>query len=57
MPVWLRNTTFKFIEGSIKEENDANNKSNTGTTTNLDWSNPDKAKVNLPSYVTKASKK
>lgn len=51
MPIWLRNATFKFIQDSINQENEAQNKaynqaSNRGSTnTNLDWANPDKSKL------------
>ena len=48
MPIWLRNITFKFIQDSIKQENDAQNKAYSGnkgnTNTTLDWANPDKSK-------------
>ena len=45
MPVWLRNITFKFIQDSINQENEANKKSsNSGgsNNTNLDWVPPQK---------------
>lgn len=60
MPVWLRNATYKFIEESIDQENKANEKaikSSDSSQVNLDWSNPDKTKVNLPSHISRASKK
>lgn len=50
MPIWLRNTTFKFIQDSIDQENknkqEAYNKAagKNGKTT-LDWANPDKSKL------------
>lgn len=60
MPVWLRNATFKFIEDSIAQENDATKKAygdTNSSNTTLDWANPDKSKINLPSHLSKASKK
>jgi hypothetical protein len=48
MPIWLRNITYKFIQDSINQENEANSKasgkSNSSNTT-LDWVNPDKSKL------------
>ena len=52
MPIWLRNTTFKFIQDSINQQNEAEKKayesSNGGQSTvntNFDWANPDKSKL------------
>jgi len=65
-PIWLRRATINFINKSIETRNKAEEKAyndstsktgKTSTTTNLDWGNPDKSKVNVPNYVTKASKK
>ena len=64
MPIWLRNATFRFVEGSIDQENESYKKASNGTSssngtsnTNLDWANPDKSQINLPSHITKASKR
>jgi hypothetical protein len=59
MPIWLRNTTFKFISDSIDEENKAKNKNynNNSGTTQLDWANPEASKNYIPDYYPKASKK
>ena len=60
MPIWLRNITYKFIQDSISQENEAQNKAlkkGGGSTTNLDWANPDKSKITSPGYISKASKK
>ena len=50
MPIWLRNTTFKFIQDSIDQENkaqqEAHNKAlGKNGKTSLDWANPDKSKL------------
>lgn len=52
MPIWLRNITFKFIQDSINQENEANKKEYDKITpgggaknTNLDWAKPDKSKL------------
>jgi hypothetical protein len=59
MPIWLRNTTYKFISDSIDEENKARNKNynNNSGTTQLDWANPEAAKVQIPDHYSKASKR
>ena len=50
MPIWLRNITFRFIQDSINQENDAKQEAHnkalgkSGKTT-LDWVNPDKSKL------------
>lgn len=47
MPLWLRKTTFKFIQDSINQKNDAEKKSHEGSNggnTNLDWANPNRSK-------------
>ena len=48
MPLWLRNITYKFIQDSISQKNDAEKKayegSGSGGNTNLDWANPDRSK-------------
>ncbi len=49
MPLWLRNITFKFIQDSINQRNEAERKAYEGsegnTNTNLDWANPDRSKL------------
>jgi hypothetical protein len=61
MPIWLRNLTYKLIaEQKEKENNIHNNKS--GDKNKIDFNKPKEAqqsynKINVPSYVTKASKK
>lgn len=59
MPIWLRNITFRFIESSLEQESEARNQSSGAgsSTTNLDWANPDRSKVNVPPAVARASKK
>lgn len=58
MPVWLRNVTYKFIADSIDNENKANDEYNQDSTSSkIDFSDPDKAKVTLPSHYIGASKK
>jgi hypothetical protein len=58
MPVWLRNTTYNFIANSIDKENKANEEANQDPSSNrIDFSNPDQAKVTLPSHYVGASKK
>ena len=60
MPIWLRNTTYKFISDSISEENKAKNKAYNGYTsgtTQLDWANPEAAKIQIPDHYSKASKR
>lgn len=46
MPLWLRNITFKFIQDSINQKNEAERKAHEGSggNTNLDWANPDRSK-------------
>jgi hypothetical protein len=58
MPVWLRNTTYNFIANSIEKENKAQEESNqSSTSSKIDFSNPNQAKVTLPSHYVGASKK
>ena len=58
MPVWLRNTTYNFIANSIEKENKAQEESNqSSTSSKIDFSNPNQAKVTLPSHYLGASKK
>lgn len=66
MPIWLRRATFNFINQSITAENEANEKSAGGSSsnsTNLDWANPNKNlipnsnKSTTPLYNSKAAKK
>lgn len=50
MPIWLRNTTFKFIQDSIDQENKAQQEAYSKSSgkngkTTLDWANPDKSKL------------
>ena len=49
MPLWLRNITFKFIQDSINQRNEAEKKAYEGSkgnnNTNLDWANPDRSKL------------
>ena len=48
MPIWLRNITYKFIQDSINQENEANSKAagkSNSSNTNLDWVNPDRSKL------------
>ena len=49
MPIWLRNITYKFIQDSINQKNEAEKKANeesgSGGNTNLDWVNPDRSKL------------
>lgn len=52
MPIWLRYTTFKFIQESIDSENEAQKKAAEKITpgggssnTNLDWAKPDRSKL------------
>lgn len=52
MPIWLRNTTFNFINESIKRQNDAEQEAikkaqgkGAPNVTNFDWANPDKSKL------------
>ncbi len=50
MPIWLRKITFKFIQDSINQENEAKQEAHNkalgknGKTT-LDWANPDRSKL------------
>jgi len=59
MPIWLRKFTFNSINKYFQDQNEAQEKSQN----DIDLSNPDKgklperSKVPIPSYVTKASKK
>jgi hypothetical protein len=59
MPIWLRNTTYKFISDSIDTEQKIQNKTfnNSGNNLNFDISNPEVAKAKLPNQYIKASKK
>lgn len=58
MPVWLRKVTYNLIADSIERENKANDEANQDSTSNrIDFSNPDQAKVTLPSHYVGASKK
>lgn len=52
MPIWLRNTTFNFINESIKRQNDAEQEAvskaqgkGAPNVTNFDWAKPDKSKL------------
>lgn len=71
-PIWLRKVTHQFISEYIDTENNAkngNSTSNGSSNTDIDWVNPDKSKfkspnktsdsskINLPSYISKVSKK
>ena len=59
MPIWLRNFTFNSINKFYKDQEE--NRENGGN--DIDLANPDKSqlpersKVPVPSYITKASKK
>jgi hypothetical protein len=59
MPIWLRKFTFNSINKHFQDQNEAQEKSQN----DIDLANPDKgklperSKVPIPSYVTKASKK
>jgi hypothetical protein len=52
MPIWLRNISFRFIQESINQEHEAQQKEYGKITpgggaknTNLDWANPDRSKL------------
>lgn len=52
MPIWLRNTTFNFINESIKRQSDAEKEAvsksqgkGAPNVTNFDWAKPDKSKL------------
>lgn len=52
MPIWLRNITFKFIQDSITQQNEAEKKAYESTqggkntvNTNFDWAKPNKSKL------------
>lgn len=59
MPIWLRNFTFNSINRYYEDQREAQEKGQN----DIDLANPDKSqlpersKVPVPSYVTKASKK
>ena len=59
MPIWLRNFTFNSIKRHFEDQKESQEKSKN----DIDLANPDKSqlpersKVPVPSYVTKASKK
>ena len=61
MPIWLRNLTYKLIAEQKENEREAHNKKyDSGN--KIDFNKPKEAKqsfnkVDVPSYVTKASKK
>jgi hypothetical protein len=58
MPVWLRNTTHNFIANSYEQEAKMQKEASKGSSTQqIDFSNPNQAKVNLPSHYVGASKK
>lgn len=61
MPIWLRNLTYKLIAEQKEKEREAHNKKfDKGN--KIDFNKPKEAKqsynkIDVPSYVTKASKK
>jgi hypothetical protein len=61
MPIWLRNLTYKLIAEQKERESESYNK-NLDSGNKIDFNKPKEAKqsykkVDVPSYVTKASKK
>ena len=63
MPIWLRNLTHNYIADQKQKESEAYNKSYSDKNNKkIDLNKPEEAKqsynkINVPSYVTKASKK
>ena len=62
MPIWLRNLTYKFISEQRQKENESYTKNTSDKGKKIDFNNIKEAKqaynkVDVPSYVTKASKK
>ena len=58
MPLWLRMATYNFIAEDIDEENKAQKEAQgESSTSKIDFSDPNNARVNLPSHYIGASKK
>lgn len=58
MPLWLRMATYNFIAQDIEEERKAQEEGNgQSSTSKIDFSDPNNARVNLPSHYIGASKK
>lgn len=61
MPIWLRNLTYKLIAEQKEKENETHSKKSDNKN-KIDFNKPKEAqqaynKINVPSYVTKATKK
>lgn len=58
MPLWLRMATYNFIAQDVEGENEAQKEVNgQSSTSKIDFSDPNNARVNLPSHYIGASKK
>jgi len=57
MPIWLRNLTFTFIENHYKEQNPDSQNEDTWVKGEAYQAAKENKKIQVPSYVTKASKK
>jgi len=57
MPIWLRNLTFTFIENHYQEQSQESPAEDTWLSGEAKQAAQENKKVQVPSYVTKASKK
>jgi len=57
MPIWLRNLTFTLIENHFKEKNQQSSSEDTWVKGEAKEAAKQNKQVQVPSYVTKASKK
>ena len=57
MPIWLRNLTFTLIENNYKEQSNSQSSEDTWLSGEAREAAKQNNQIQVPSYVTKASKK